>query len=97
MMLPITRTQLEYAIQTYGFRTDESARLIADLEGSGRIELGGSMLKITNPTDVDAPVLVGLCQQARGGSFGSVGANRIREYLQNNLRLASLRGASRKT
>ena len=37
MQFPITRYQLVAAVETYGFRTDEAERIIADLEGEPRV------------------------------------------------------------
>ncbi|MFQ5806447.1 MAG: hypothetical protein ACE5I3_08355 [Phycisphaerae bacterium] len=82
MLFPITRYQLVAAIETFGFRTNEAERIVTDLDGEGRIVLTASMLQVRNPTDPDAPVLAGLCREARGGSAGSVGTYKIKEYLQ---------------
>lgn len=95
MQFPITRYQLVAAVETYGFRADEAERIIADLEGAGRIDLSGSMLNVKNPTDPDAPMLAGLCQAARGGSTGSVGNDKIREYLRDVKQRAGTHGTSR--
>lgn len=82
MQFPITRYQLEAAVERYGFRPEQAQQIVADLESEGQIELGGSMLSVRSPTDPGAAALVELCRAARGGSAGSVGAYRIREFLQ---------------
>ncbi len=97
MQFPITRYQLVAAIQIYGFRPDGATRIIADLEGEGRIDLSGSMLNIRNPTDIDTPILAGMCREARGASAGSVGTYKIKEYLEDIHRRAGTHGGSRRT
>lgn len=96
MMFPITRHQLAAAIGSYGFRPEDGEQVIRLLEGEGRVELTGSMLRVLNPTDPDAPILTGLCRAARGGSSGSVGSYKIREYIQAMLDRAPVHGASRR-
>ena len=94
MQFPVTRVQLRSAIESYGFRPQQANRLINDMEGSGRIDLSGSMLSIPNPTDPDAPMIIGLAQSARGGASGSVGWYKVKEYLDLMSRKAATRGAS---
>lgn len=96
MQFPITRYQLVAAVEIYGFRPQEAERIIVDLESEGRIDLSGSMLNVPNPTDPDAPMLAGLCREARGGSAGSVGSYKIREYLQTVHQRAARHGTSRR-
>jgi hypothetical protein len=95
MQFPITRYQLVAAIERYGFLPNDAKRIVVDLEGEGRIDLSGSMLNVRNPTDPDAPMLVGFCREARGGSAGSVGTYKIKEYLQSIHRNAAKHGSSR--
>jgi len=97
MQFPLTRYQLVAAIETYGFRTQEAERIVADLETEGRISLSGSMLDVRNPTDPDAAMLTGLCKEARGATAGQVGKDKIREYLQGVQQRSSAHGASRRT
>jgi hypothetical protein len=95
MQFPITRYQLVAAIGTYGFRPADAERIVTSLEGEGRIDLGGSMLHVRNPTDPDAPLLLGLCREARGGSAGSVSTYKIKEYLGAVHLHATMHGSSR--
>ena len=96
MQFPITNYQLVAAIGTYGYRPDEAATIVKDLEGEGRIDLSGSMLNICNPTDPDSNMLAGLCREARGGTAGYVSRYKIREYLDQILRRSSTHGSSRR-
>ena len=96
MQFPITRNQLVDAVGTYGFRPDQSARIVADLVGEGRISLDGSMLRIRNPTAPDAQILAGFCRAARGASAGNVSGYKIKEYLNDIHRNAAKHGSSRK-
>ena len=95
MQFPITRYQLVAAIGTYGVRPGDAEQVVIRLEGEGRIDLSGSMLHVRNPTDPDAPMLVGLCREARGGSAGSVGTYKIQEYLKAVHQRAAMHGSSR--
>jgi hypothetical protein len=97
MQFPITRYQLVAAVESYGFQTQEAERIITDLETEGRIDLSGSMLNVRNPTDPDAPMLTGLCKEARGATAGQVGNDKIREYLKGVLQRAGTHGRSRRT
>ena len=96
MQFPITRCQLNAAVEVYGFADQDARRIVAALEAAGRISLTGSMLEVHNPTDPDAACLAGICREARGGSAGSVGHYKIREYLGEMLARASSHGTSRR-
>lgn len=96
MQFPITRSQLAAAICSCEFTAGDAEKIIDTLEGDGRIALSGSMLDVKNPTAPDAPSLSGLCREARGGSAGSVGTNKIREYLKGVLDGAPKAGSSRR-
>lgn len=96
MRYPITRSQLVAAVQNLGLNASDSEVVVRDLESTGRIELGGSMVTIVNPTDPDAVLLSGLCTAARGGSAGSVGNYRIAEYFRAQAKRFNQRGSSRR-
>ena len=94
MQFPVTRHQLIAGVESFGFKLTDAEKIVKSLETEGRIELSGSMVSINNPTDQDAQVLAGLCRESHGATAGSVGANKITEYLTHTLENARKHGSS---
>ncbi len=96
MQFPVTRGQLQDTVQKLGFSRDEARAAIEMLEAEGRIHLEGAIARVPDPTTPGAQMLAALCREAQGGTAGSVGIYKIREFIQEVLGLARVRGRSRR-
>ncbi len=97
MQFPITRGQLQDTVRKLGFSPEEARLAVGMLEAEGHISLEGSLARVGDPTMPNAQLLAALCREAQGGTAGSVGTYKLREFVQEVLRLARVRGRSART